>query len=160
MPNLVPLITHRPDNTALYALAGAGGNTELSYQISTSTASTVFQPTTTAINLATLTGLNFTAGKAYLVALELTIVPIAPLVANTTDSMIMAVSAGASVGRSAIYPLWNLGTQTASIGFTCILPVVTPAAITLSFGNPNQAALAQTYTVTVQSTQIVELGTA
>jgi len=160
MPNLVPLITHRPDNTALYALAGSGGGGSLSYEVSTANPTTTFQTVTTPINLAAAPlSLNFTEGKAYLVTIEMNVTRVTS-VTNTTDSMVLALESGGVVGRSAIYPLWNIGTATASIGFTCIVPIADAANVILSFGNPNQAALAQIYTVTIQSVQIVELATA
>jgi hypothetical protein len=161
MPNLTPLITHRPDNIGLYALAGSGGGGSLSYEVSTANPTTIFQTVTPPINLAASPlNLNFTAGKAYLVTIEFTAKPNTPLVPNTTDTMVMAVQSGGVVGRSGLYPLWNLGTQTASLGFTCIVPVAYPATVNLTFGNPNQASLLQTYTITLQSVQIVELATA
>jgi len=103
-------------------------------------------------------GLTFTAGKAYLLTLELTIVR-ATTSANTTDSMVMAIQSGSIVGRSAIYPLWNIGTETAYVGFTCVVPIANAGVVNLTFGNPNQTPLAQTYTITVQSLQAIELGT-
>lgn len=158
MPDIAPLVTHRADNNALYALVGGGGG--LSYEVSTANPSTVFQAVTEPINLAAVPlSLNFTEGKVYLVTIEFTVVPIAPLVTNTTDSMALALQSGGIVARSGIYPLWNLGTSTASVGFTCIVPVVYPDTVNLTFGNPNQAELAQTYTITIQSVQTVELAT-
>jgi hypothetical protein len=162
MPNIPPLITHTPNAQSLYAAAGSGGGGgSLSYEVSTANPTTIFQTTTPLINLAAAPlSLNFVAGKAYLVAIEFTAKPNTPLVANTTDSMALALQSGGVVGRSGIYPLWNLGTQTASVGFTCVVPIVDPANVNLTFGNPNQATLVQTYTITIQSVQIVELATA
>jgi hypothetical protein len=151
MPNIPPLITHTPNVQPLYAASGG-------VQVSTDNPYRIIGVDSTPINLATGLGLTFTVGKTYVMQVEFAIHADPPITANSTDALVVAVqSGGGIIGRSLLVPLWALGTATEPLAFTCMFQCLSASSVLMSFGSGGYE-LVNTYTLTVESIQLAELG--